>query len=132
MINLYLDLFAIGLSIGAFVFLLQHTDFIFEYSRLFFSIFNSKKLDKFFKFEFYENSQGYNNYLEFLSSRYVSAGLKGFFFRLISCFICLNCFLSLWICMAFGLFYYFLVCFFIAYVVYFILFKIKKYIYSNL
>lgn len=127
------DFFAIALSIGSFVFLLQQTDFIYEYGSLLCQIFKLKKLDLFLKFDHYRsNSDKFETYISFLGSFFgVKNNFIGFFVRLLSCFICLSCFMSLIINLLINSsILYILPCFFISAVTYFILFLIKKKIYS--
>lgn len=127
-----LNILQISITIGSLVFLVQQTDFIFEYSKLLFTLTKKKTLEKLLKFDYYQNSNGYSNYIHFISSRdWSHNGLVAFFCKLISCFVCLNCLLSL----VFSLFLgtgLFLVYFFLSVVVFFILFKIKKYIFENI
>lgn len=121
----------ISVTIGSLVFLIQQTDFIFEYMKLFLTVTKNKSLEKLLKFDYYQNSTGYSNYIQFISSRdWSHNGLMAFFCKLVSCFICLNCFLSLVFSLFLGI-DLFLVYFFLSIVVFFILFKIKKYIYEN-
>jgi len=127
-----INILQVSVSIGSFVFLVQQTDFIFEYLSLFIKIFRNKSLEKLLKFDYYKNSTGYSNYIEFISSRdWFHNGLIVFVAKLISCFICLNCFLSLLISVFLGT-YMFLVYFFLSVIVFFILFKIKKYVFANI
>lgn len=121
------------ISIGCFVFLIQQTDFIYEYSSLFSRILRLKFIDSFLKLEYYEkNSANFENYVVFIGSVFgAKKNLTGFISRLISCFICLSCFLSLISVLAiYNSLYFFLPCFFIAAIVFYILFSIKKKIYE--
>lgn len=121
------------ISIGCFVFLIQQTDFIYEYSSLFSRILRLKFIDSFLKLEYYEkNSTNFENYVVFIGSVFgVKKNLIGFISRLVSCFICLSCFLSLIsVLVVYGSLYFFLPCFFIAAIVFYILFSIKKKIYE--
>ena len=126
-------LFAISTSIGSFVFLIQQTDFIYEYVSLFSRLVKLKYIDFVLKFEHYEkNSSSFENYIQFIGSVFgVKKNLAGFICRLLSCFICLSCFLSLVsTTILYKNIYYFFPCFFISVVIYFILFSIKRKIYS--
>ena len=117
-----INILQVSVSIGSFVFLVQQTDFIFR----------NKSLEKLLKFDYYKNSTGYSNYIQFISSRdWSHNGLIAFVAKLVSCFICLSCFLSLLISVFLGTFM-FLVYFFLSVIVFFILFKIKKYIFANI
>ena len=122
----------VAVSVGAFVFLVQQTDFIFEYAKLFLRLTRNKSLEKFLKFDYYQNSTGYSNYVEFISSRdWSHNGLMAFTAKLASCFLCLNCLLSLIASLFLGI-NMFLVYYFLSVIVFYILFKIKKYIFTNM
>ena len=122
----------VAISVGSFVFLVQQTDFIFEYTKLFLKLARNKRLEKFLKFDYYQNSTGYSNYLEFISSRdWSHNGLMAFLAKLISCFLCLNCLLSLIVSLFLGI-NMFLVYYFLSVIIFYILFKIKKYIFTNI
>lgn len=121
------------ISIGCFVFLVQKTDFIYEYSCLFSRILRLKFIDLVLKLEYYEkNSANFENYISFIGSVFgARKDLIGFLSRLLSCFLCLSCFLSLISVLAiYNNLYFFLPCFFIAAIVFYILFSIKKKIYE--
>jgi hypothetical protein len=122
------DFLVLSISIGSFVFLLQNTDFIYEYGSLFCQTLKLKKLDIFLKFDQYKsNSNKFENYIGFLGSVFgTKNSLVGFITRLLSCFICLSCFISLAANIVIGSVLYFFPCFFISVVIYFILFLIKK------
>lgn len=126
------DFLVLSTSIGCFVFLLQNTDFVYEYGSLFCQALKLKKLDIFLKFDQYKsNSSKFENYISFLGSVFgVKSSLIGFILRLLSCFICLSCFISLAFNIILGSILYFFPCFFISIIIYFILFLIKKKIYS--
>lgn len=120
------DFIILGVSIGCFVFLIQQTDFIYEYVNLFIRATENKKLEEFLKFDYYRNSNGYSSYVEFIASRDWSEKIiASFLSKLISCFFCLNCFISvicaIVLCSKF-LFVYFL----ISNITFYILFKIKE------
>ena len=127
-------LLCLPISIGSIVFLIQQTDFIYEYGSLLSRVFKIKILDKYLKFEQYEkNSINFENYIIFLGSVYgVKKNTIGFICRLLTCFICLNCFLSV-ICiiiLTHNLMYIF-PCFFISILIFYILFSIKRSIFSS-
>jgi|LauGreDrversion4_2_1035121.scaffolds.fasta_scaffold01389_8 hypothetical protein len=130
--NSFEEFLILPISIGSFVFLLQNTDFVYEYGSLLCQIFKLKKLDIFLKFEQYRSNSGkFDNYISFLGSVFgAKNNFFGFLARLLSCFICLSCFISLTFNFLFGNALYFLLCFFISSIVYFVLFSIKKKIYS--
>ena len=126
-------LLCLPISIGSIVFLIQQTDFIYEYGSLLSRVFKIKILDKYLKFEQYEkNSINFENYIIFLGSVYgVKKNIIGFICRLLTCFICLNCFLSV-ICIIIltnNLMHIF-PCFFISILIFYILFSIKRSIFS--
>jgi len=130
---MYTILLAVPVSIGCFVFLIQQTDFIYEYLSFFSKIFKLNFVDFIFKFDYYEkNSSKFENYISFVGSIFgTQKNLVGFVSRLLSCFICLNCFLSLiFIALIYNMYAYFLPCFFISTVTYFCLFSIKRSIYK--
>jgi hypothetical protein len=129
MIDFYIYL---SISIGCFVFLIQQTDFIYEYSSLFCNFLKIKTIPKWLSFHTYENSNSFENYTAFLGSIYgVKKNVTGFLCRLITCFICLNCFLCVFsvllltknILMVFP-------CFFLSILTYYVLFVIKKHTFS--
>lgn len=126
------DFLVLSISIGSFVFLLQNTDFFYEYGSLLCNFLKLKKLDSLLKFDQYKaNSNQFDNYISFLGSVFgAKNNVLGFLLRLISCFICLNCFMSLVYNAVLGSMLYFFPCFFISIIIYFILFLIKKKIYS--
>jgi hypothetical protein len=85
----------LSISIGCIVFLVQQTDFVYEYSSTLLKILKLKKVSAFLKFDQYENSNSFENYIMFIGAVCgVKKNIVGFFSRLITCFICLNCFLS--------------------------------------
>lgn len=125
------DFIILGISIGSLVFLLQKTDFIFEYSQFFIKFL---RLSSFFKLDYYKNNKTIEceSYFEFIC--FINATNKGFFgfiCRLLSCGICLNCFLSLFLC-SFIFFkpLLFLFTFFCAIISYFFLIKLKQNMYK--
>lgn len=126
--NELLNILVLSTSIGCITFLVQQTDFIYEYVSLFFGHRIFQKFRRFIKFEEYENSNQFENYIMFLGSVYgIKKNTIGFICRLLTCFICLNCFLSLFsvllitksVIMIFP-------CFFTSILVYYVLFLIKK------
>jgi len=85
----------LSISIGCIVFLIQQTDFVYEYSSMLLRILKLKKVSAFFKFDQYENSNSFENYIMFIGAVCgVKKNIAGFLSRLITCFLCLNCFLS--------------------------------------
>jgi hypothetical protein len=123
----------LSMSVGCIVFLIQQTDFIYEYTSLFSSIFKLKLIDNLLKFDYYEkNSTQFENYISFLGSIYgVKKNIIGFICRLFTCFICLNCFLSISLTLIttksiLTIF----PCFFFSIITYFILFSIKRSIFK--
>ena len=118
------------ISIGCIVFLIQQTDFIYEYTSLFSNLFRIKYLQN--KFKTYENSNNYENYISFVGSVYgVKKNITGFICRLATCFICLNCFLSLFsVLLITKSTILVLPCFFFSVLVFYILFVIKKHVFS--
>ncbi len=124
----------ISASIGSIVFLIQQTDFIYEYISLFCRFIKNNKIPNILNFSTYENSNGFESYIYFIGSLYgIKKNLIGFVCRLLSCFICLNCFLSVLAVLFFtkNIFMIF-PCFIMAMIVFFVLFKIKNEIYSKL
>jgi hypothetical protein len=125
------DFIILGISIGSLVFLLHKTDFIFEYSSFFIRILG---LSSFFKLDHYKNNKTIDceSYFEFIC--FINATNKGFFgfiCRLLSCGICLNCFLSLFLCsFLFLKSFLFLFVFFCAIISYFFLIKLKQNMYK--
>jgi hypothetical protein len=68
---------------------------VYEYSSTLLKILKLKKVSAFLKFDQYENSNSFENYIMFIGAVCgVKKNIVGFFSRLITCFICLNCFLS--------------------------------------
>lgn len=133
-INNTLCFFTTSISIGSIVFLIQQTDFIYEYISLFCRFIKNKKIPNFLKFEGYENSSNFQTYVYFIGSVHgVKKNFTGFASRLVSCFICLNCFLSVLagllitknILLIFP-------CFLFSIITFSFLFKIKYEIYSKL
>ena len=85
----------LSISIGCVVFLIQQTDFIYEYCSMLLKICNLKKVSAFLKFDQYENSNSFENYIMFIGAVCgVKKNIVGFVSRLATCFLCLNCFLS--------------------------------------
>ena len=85
----------LSISIGCIVFLVQQTDFAYEYASMFLKILKLKKVSAFLKFDQYENSNSFENYIMFIGAVCgVKKNILGFASRLITCFLCLNCFLS--------------------------------------
>jgi hypothetical protein len=124
------DFIILGISIGSLVFLLHKTDFIFEYSSFFIRILG---LSSFFKLDYYKNNKTIEceSYFEFIC--FINATNKGFFgfiCRLLSCGICLNCFLSLLYSFLFLKSFLFLFVFFCAIISYFFLIKLKQNMYK--
>jgi hypothetical protein len=133
MIQIIQDFLFLPISVGSFVFLLQQTDFLYEYGSLFTKTFRLKNIDSFLKFEYYEkNSSQFQNYISFLGSIYgIKKNFIGFLCRLLSCFICLNCFLSLaLVIILYKNIYLIFPCFVISVLIYFILFYIMRKIYE--
>jgi hypothetical protein len=126
--NIYFYSLFLSISIGCIVFLIQQTDFIYEYASLFLKLTNFKEVGKFLKFDTYENSNGFENYIMFIGSVYgVKNNIIGFISRLITCFLCLNCLLSVLA----GLLItknimIIMPCFLISVIVFYILFLIKR------
>jgi hypothetical protein len=91
----YISQLLLSISIGCIVFLIQQTDFVYEYASMPLKTLNLKKVSAFLKFDQYENSSSFENYIMFIG---VVCGVKknivGFASRLVTCFLCLNCFLS--------------------------------------
>jgi hypothetical protein len=123
---------SIPISIGCIVFLIQQTDFIYEYASLFLNLTKLKRISNAFQFNTYENSNSFPNYIIFLASIHgVKKNAFGFICRLLSCFICLNCFISVFSVLlitksAIMIF----PCFFLSILTFYILFSIKKSIFS--
>jgi hypothetical protein len=91
----YISQLFLSISIGCVVFLIQQTDFVYEYSSMFLKTLNLKKVSAFLKFDQYENSNSFENYIMFIGAVCgVKKNIVGFLSRLITCFLCLNCFLS--------------------------------------
>jgi hypothetical protein len=133
MIQAIQEFLFLPISIGSFVFLLQKTDFVYEYFSLFSRTFGLKNIDSYLKFEYYEkNSSQFQNYISFLGSIYgVRKNILGFFCRLISCFLCLSCFLSLvFVILLYKSMYLVFPCFVISVLIYLILFTAMKKIYE--
>jgi len=120
------------ISIGCIVFLIQQTDFIYEYSSLILTYIRIPKIRDWLKFETYENSSSFENYISFIASiRGIKKDLTGFLCRLVSCFICLNCFLSVLSVLAITKSAIMIFpCFFLSILTFYILFKIKKSVFS--
>lgn len=122
------------MSIGSTTFLIQNTDFIYEYLSLFLKTVRLKVLEKFFKFDEYEqNEEMFENYMMFLGATLgVKKNIIGFLARLATCFLCLNCFFSILMCLfLFECFmYYALPCFVFSVLTYYALFSIKKRIFE--
>jgi hypothetical protein len=127
-----LDFFLTSISIGSIVFLIQKTDFVCEYLKLFlFSTKNNHLIEK-LKIKSYENSNVSNSYIEYLAAVYGTENNKrGFFLRLISCFLCLSCFISFWLNIFFGKILFIFPMFFVAVIVYLILNFAMQKIYSE-
>jgi hypothetical protein len=91
----YISQLFLSISIGCIVFLIQQTDFVYEYASMFLRILKLKKVSAFLKFDQYENSNSFENYIMFIGAVCgIKKNIVGFFSRLITCFLCLNCFLS--------------------------------------
>lgn len=123
---------SVPISIGCIVFLIQETDFIYEYVSLFLGLTRLKRMSNALQFNTYENSDGFQNYVFFIGSVY---GMKkntfGFVCRLLSCFICLNCFISvLSVLLITKSAIMIFPCFFLSILTFYILFSIKKSIFS--
>lgn len=130
--DLTLDSINIPITIGCIVFLIQQTDFIYEYCSLVLRSLSLSRISDMLQFSSYENSTSFTNYISFLGSVYgVKKNMLGFACRLLSCFICLNCFISVFsvllitnsLIMVFP-------CFLLSVLTFYILFAIKKSIYS--
>jgi len=122
-------------SIGSIVFLIQKTDFIFEYLSLaiyffekyFFKLTFIKKHLLIEEYKNLENPEDYSSYIEFFSAiNGFAPGLRGFLCKLISCFICLSCFLTVPVGLVFIKPSLVFICFIISMIIYFILFNIQK------
>jgi len=130
--DFYHLLFTIPVSIGCVVFLIQQTDFVYEYASLALSYIKIQKLRKVLNLDGYENSSSFENYIIFIAStRGIKKDLGGFTCRLVSCFICLNCFLSVFSVLvvtksAIMIF----PCFFLSVLTFYVLFRIKKSVFS--
>jgi hypothetical protein len=130
--NIYTYSILLSITIGCIVFLVQQTDFIYEYLSLFFNLIRFKEIGRFLKFDTYENSNGFENYIIFLGSVYgVKNNVFGFITRLITCFLCLNWLL----CVLAGLLItknimLIMPSFLISVIIFYILFHIKKTIFS--
>lgn len=126
--NYIIQSISLPVSIGCVVFLIQQTDFIYEYTSLFLKTLKLKFLCEILKFNTYENSNGFQNYIMFLASIYgIKKNAFGFLCRLLSCFICLNCFISVFSVLlitksAIMIF----PCFFLSTLTFYTLFSIKK------
>lgn len=129
-INNYLV--SLPISIGCVVFLIQQTNFIYEYASLFLKLINFQEIGRVLKFDTYENSNGFENYIMFIGSLYgVKNNITGFFSRLITCFICLSCLLSILSVLFITKSVVFIFpCFLFSIVTYYILFSIKKSVFS--
>lgn len=129
-----------GASIGSIVFLIQKTDFIFEYLNLaifffekcFFKLTSTRKYLLLEEYKNLENPEDYSSYVEFFSAlNGFAPGLQGFLCKLISCFICLSCFLTVPVGLLFIKESLVFICFIVSIIIYFILFKIQKSIYKD-
>ena len=120
------------ISIGCIVFLIQQTDFIYEYSSLILTYIRIPKIRDWLKFETYENSSSFENYISFIASiRGIKKDFTGFLCRLVSCFICLNCFLSVFSVLAITKSAIMIFpCFLLSVLTFYILFRIKKSVFS--
>jgi hypothetical protein len=124
---------SIPISIGCIVFLIQETDFIYEYLSIFLKTLRLNFLYKSMRFNTYENSNGFSNYVIFLSSIYgIKKNMLGFLCRLVSCFICLNCFISVFSVLlitknAIMIF----PCFLLSILTFYILFRVKNSVFSQ-
>jgi hypothetical protein len=125
----------IGISIGTFVFLLQKTDFVIEYLNLALHYIELTGLDltKFKKrililqYENLEEPELYSSFVEFYCAMNgFEKGIKSFLCKLISCFICLNCFLCIAVNIFMSSFKFSFVSFLFSIVVYFLISKIQK------
>jgi hypothetical protein len=91
----YISQLFLCISIGCIVFLVQQTDFVYEYCSMLLRILRLKRISTFLKFDQYENSNSFENYIMFIGAVCgVKKNIVGFFSRLVTCFLCLNCFLS--------------------------------------
>jgi hypothetical protein len=91
----YISQLFLSISIGCVVFLVQQTDFVYEYCSMLLRILRLKKISAFLKFDQYENSNSFENYIMFIGAVCgVKKNIVGFLSRLITCFLCLNCFFS--------------------------------------
>jgi len=91
----YISQLFLSISIGCAVFLIQQTDFVYEYSSILMRILKLKRVSAFLKFDQYENSNNFENYIMFIGAVCgIKKNIVGFFSRLITCFLCLSCFFS--------------------------------------
>jgi hypothetical protein len=91
----YISQLFLSISIGCIVFLVQQTDFVYEYCSMLLRILRLKKISAFLKFDQYENSNSFENYIMFIGAVCgVKKNIVGFTSRLVTCFLCLNCFFS--------------------------------------
>jgi hypothetical protein len=93
-----IDFILMSISIGYVVFLIQKTDFIYEYANLFLRLIKAKKLLIIMNIEGYEKTDLYKNFIEYLSGIYSgNKNVTGFIVRLSSCFICLSTVLNIFL-----------------------------------
>jgi hypothetical protein len=127
--------FYYGLSVGCITFLIQKTDFVIEYARLFLDFCHLTKLKKILLIPHYENLENPADYASFVEFFCAMNGTQknifGFLCRLISCFICLNCFLTVVVGAALLSYYTLFFSFLIAMSTYLALCKIKNNVYSD-
>jgi len=91
----YISQLFLSISIGCVVFLVQQTDFVYEYCSMLLRTLRLKRISTFLKFDQYENSNSFENYIMFIGAVCgVKKNIVGFLSRLITCFLCLNCFFS--------------------------------------
>lgn len=127
--------FHYGLSIGCITFLIQKTDFVLEYASLLLNTFNLTKVKKILLIPHYENlenPQEYSSYVEFFCAiNATQKNILGFLCRLTSCFICLNCFLTVVVGACFLHLQVLFFSFLIAMLTYLVLCKIKNNVFSD-
>ena len=128
-----LEFIFLPITIGGIVFLLQQTDFVYEYLSLATDYFGKNKAKEKLKLEEYKESGIYANYIQHIAgTNQAKSGLRPFLLKLISCFICLNCFISLACTILITKeIYFFIPCFFISIVTYCIFLLVKNKINNN-
>ena len=125
-----LEYILLSVSVGFFVFLLQKTDFVYEYSIVLLTALGSQKILDRLNITGYEKSRNYETFIMYLASLYgIEKNLKGFALRLISCFVCFSTFLNSVIFLFINPLWIFCGSF-ISIVIFYVSFKIQKQIYS--